>query len=128
MADLHEFESRLAVLLEEAGCSKYSVQDLLRDTKHCRDGICADSVAHGESAADPFFFFIAVEGAAVFTFFESDFSVYVFRCDEHELVSQTDSLALADTDACKSLLARECGKTEPDVTIARGLAEYWFSS
>jgi hypothetical protein len=69
-----------------------------------------------------------VEGVAVFTFFESDFSVYVFGCDEYEVINETSPLAMADTDACKSLLASKHGKLKPDLVIARGFAESWLSS
>lgn len=126
--DLNEFESRLRVLLAEAGCVRYGVSDLHRDTRECRDGIYADDTAHGQLPDSSFYYFIVAEGVAVFTFFESDFSVYVFRCDEHDLITETDPLALDDTDACKALLASKYRKTKPDLVIARGLAENWLSS
>jgi hypothetical protein len=105
MLTLNEFESWLGTLLAQAGCVKYSVPDLHRDAKQCRDEIYADNIAHGGTAAEPFFDVIIVEGVAVFTFFERDFSVYVFRCDEDALIRDTSPLAMADTVACKSLLA-----------------------
>jgi hypothetical protein len=128
MLDLNEFESRLGLLLANAGCSKYGVREIHQDTKECRNEVYADSVAHGQSPADPFFNFIVAEGVAVFTFFESDFAVYVFGCDERKLISDTASLAMADTDACKLLLATNYGKNGPDVKIPRELAECWLSS
>lgn len=124
---LNEFELRLGELLANAGCSKYGVRDLHRDAKECRDYVYADSIAHGQSASDPFFNFIVAEGVAMFTFFEFDFAVYLFHCDEFQLISDTEPLAMSDTDACKLLLARKYGKREPDLTIARGLAECWLS-
>jgi hypothetical protein len=126
--ELNDFESRLAALLAEAGCVKYSVRDLHRDSKQCRDGIYADDIAHAKSAPAPFFNFIVAEGVAVFTFFEADLGVYVFRCDESELIHETTPFAMTDTNACKSLLAIKYGKLAPDLALSRGLAEYWLSS
>jgi hypothetical protein len=125
--DVNELESRLEALLAEAGCSTYGVRDLHRDTKLCRDDIYADNVAHGQSSVGSFYNFIVADGVAVFTFFESDFSVYVVGCDEQQLIAETISFALADTDACKSLLANQYGKPEPDLTVSRGMAEHWLS-
>jgi hypothetical protein len=128
MGELDEFESRLRELLREAGCVRYGVPDLIADTKQCRDEIYSDTVAHGGSVSSPFFDFVIVEGVAVFTFFESDFSVYVFACNELELINVTGALAMTDTDACKLLLEKKYGKPKPDLVIARGLVEHWLSS
>ncbi len=68
------------------------------------------------------------EEVAAFTFFEEQFSVYVFACDEYELINATEPLALCDTDACKALLAERFGKKTPDLAIPRALAESWLSS
>ncbi len=67
--DVNELQSRLETLLEGAGCSRYTVRDLHRDTRQCRDDIYADNLARGESPASPFYNFIVAEGVAVFTLF-----------------------------------------------------------
>lgn len=126
--DLNDFELRLGELLSDAGCLKYGVRDFHRDTKQCRDNIYADDIGYGESAGDPFFNFVLAEGVAVFTFFELDLALYVFRCNEYELINDITPFGMADTDACKLLLAGKYGKTGPDLVLSRGLAEYWLSS
>jgi hypothetical protein len=128
MVDLDEFESHLLALFAEAGCSKYTVSDLHRDTKQCRDDIHADCVAHGGSIGGAFFnFIIAPNGVAIFTFFEVDFSVYVFACNEYEVINETSVLAMADTGECRRLLVEKFGKKSPDLVIAWSLADYWLS-
>jgi hypothetical protein len=127
MYSLDEFESRLSALIAEAGSHRYSVADLRRDTRDCRDDIYQDTSQHGDDIAEPFFNFVVVDGVAVFTLFESNFSVYVVSCEESELIAQTNRLAMIDVDACRDLLAREYGKSAPDAALPRSLGELWLS-
>ena len=81
MDSLDEFESLLSALLADAGSNRYRVADLRRDTRDSRDDIYKDRSQHGGDIAEPFFDFVVVDGVAVFTFFESTFSVYVVSCE-----------------------------------------------
>lgn len=128
MDELFEFESRLSSLLSAAGCRKYGVSELHRDTRECRDGIYTDDIAHGNSIADSFFHFMIAENVAIFIFFEETFSAFVFPCDEYELINETGQFAMSDMNACKTLLAERYGKKTPDLIIPRALAELWVSS
>lgn len=127
MDSLDEFESLLSALLADAGSNRYRVADLRRDTRDCRDDIYKDRSQHRGDIAEPFFNFVVADGVAVFTFFESIFSVYVVSCEESELIAQTDRLAMIDVDACRDLLAREFGKSAPDAALPRSLGELWLS-
>lgn len=127
MDSLDEFESLLSALLADAGSNRYRVADLRRDARDCRDDIYKDRSQHRGEIAEPFFNFVVADGVAVCTVFESIFSVYVVSCEESELIAQTDRLAVIDVDACRDLLAREYGKSEPDAALSRSLGELWLS-
>jgi hypothetical protein len=127
MDSLDEFESHLSARLAEAGMHRYSVADLRRDTRDCRDYIYKDTSQYGGDIAEPFFNFVVVDGAAVFTLFESDFSVYVVSCEESELIAQTNNLAMIDVGAVRDLLARKFGKSVPDAALPRSIGELWLS-
>jgi len=75
MDSLDEFEFRLKARLAEAGMNRYSLADLRRDSRDYRDDICRDVTQHGGDIAEPFFNFVVVDGIAIFTLFESNFSV-----------------------------------------------------
>lgn len=106
---------------------RYSVADLRRDTRACRDDIHKDTSQHGGDIAEPFFNFVVVDGVAIFTLFESSFSVYVVSCKESELIAQTNSLAMIDVSAVRDLLAREYGKSAPDAALPRSIGELWLT-
>ncbi|MCA9120597.1 MAG: hypothetical protein KDB11_10460 [Planctomycetales bacterium] len=127
MDSLNDFESRLSARLAEAGMHRYSVADLRRETRDCRDFIYKDTSQHGGDIAEPFFNFVVVDGVAVFTLFEVDFSVYIAPCQESELIAQTNSLAIIDVAAVRDLLAREYGKSVPDAALPRSIAELWLT-
>ena len=97
-------------------------------TKECRDEIYADERAHGGNIESPFFNFVAFQNLAVFTFFESDFSIYALPCDEARIIADTQQFALCDTRECKAYLASEHNKSEPDLTVPRAIAEHWMES
>lgn len=127
MDSFDEFESCLSALLAETGCHRYGVADLRRDARACRDAIYQEISQHGGDIVEPFFELVVVNGVAVFTFFESNFSVYVVSCEEFELIAQTNRLATIDVVACRDLLAREYGKSMPDAALPRSLGELWLS-
>ena len=125
MDDLSDFERSISAALASAGADGYSIADLKRTIRECRDDIYADTVKHGGDLAEPFVDFIIVRDVAIFTFFDSDFSVYVFPCVEADLISQTNSLAMIDVTEHRQLLS-EYGKTDPDATISREQGELWL--
>lgn len=122
----HEFAEALTALL--AGFGTTTTEPVIRRaTKECRDDIYADTLAHGGRSEDPFFNFVIAEGVAVFTFFESDFSLYVFRCNETDLISQTNRFAMSDTAECKAYLAEVHQKSLPDLVVSRPVCEHWLA-
>lgn len=120
-----EFAVAVSSLLRQFG-DELTESIVRRQTADCRNDIYADAIAHGGRIEDPFFNFVLLDGVAVFTFFESQFSIYVVRCDETELISQTNQFALADTVECKNYLADKYGKNEPDLIIPCDVCEHWL--
>eukprot|EP00456_Euglypha_rotunda_P086337 TRINITY_DN874_c0_g1_i3.p1 TRINITY_DN874_c0_g1~~TRINITY_DN874_c0_g1_i3.p1 ORF type:complete len:129 (+),score=17.92 TRINITY_DN874_c0_g1_i3:164-550(+) len=127
MDSIDEFETRLASRLAEAGIRRYNLANLLRETRDCRDDIYKDASQHSGDIAEPFFNFVIVEGGAIFTLFDSNFSVYVVPCVESELIVQTNSLAMVDVGAVRDLLALEYGKSDPDAALPRSMGELWLT-
>jgi hypothetical protein len=125
--DAREFAIGLASLLAELGNS-ITEPSIRSDAKDCRDQIYADNLAHGGSVEAPFFNFVVLSDVAVFTFFEAEFSVYVLRCNEAELISRTNRFAMADTLDCKAFLAAQYQKHRPDLVISRSVCEQWLES
>lgn len=124
--ELHDFELQLRSLLQKCG-SQVSLEKVRADVRECKDEIYADDVAHGKSIGDPFWNFTIHENVAIFTFFENDFSLYVFLCDQAELIRLMKPLAMIETEECKSLIAQRFGKRKPDLQIPRAAAELWLS-
>ena len=127
MDSLDDFETRLAARFAEAGMRRYNVANLRQETRDCRDDIYKDASQHGGDIAEPFFNFVIVDGVAIFTLFDSDFSVYVVSCVESELIVQTNNLAMVDVGAVRDLLAREYGKSDPDAALPRSMGELWLT-
>ena len=119
-----EFADTLSFLLKHFG-SALTEPDLRRATKECRDDIYNDQITHRGRIDSPFFNFIVADGLAIFTFFETDFSVYLVRCNEAELISQTERFAMIDTLECKSYLASQHQKLQPDLVVTRNVCEQW---
>jgi hypothetical protein len=126
MQDISEFEKSIYSALTSAGCDGYSVADLRRDIRECRNDIYADTLKHGGDLAEPFVEFIIVRDVAIFTFFDSEFSLYVFPCVEAELISQTNPLAMSDVSEHRQLLRDVYGKNAPDAVVSRAQAELWL--
>jgi hypothetical protein len=102
--------------------------DVRREAKECRDGIIADDKAHGASADRPFFDFLALQNVAVFTFFESQFSIYIVPCNESQVISDTNRFAMSDTAECKAYLAAAHGKASPDFVLSEADCDAWLAS
>jgi len=126
MHDISDFEESISSALTSAGCDGYTLAELRRDTRECRDNIYADTLSHGGDVAEPFVNFVIVRDVAIYTFFGSEFSVYVFPCVEAELISQTNPLAMSDVSEHRRLLCDVYGKNSPDAVIPRSAAELWL--
>jgi hypothetical protein len=123
----HEFVESLSRILRESG-SSLTVDELRRLTKECRDEIYSDDIAHKGNCDGPFFNFVIAGGVAVFTFFESEFSVYVLPCTPTQLIADTNRLAMGDVADCRQYLAAKHGKTTPDLVVSRSVSEYWLET
>jgi hypothetical protein len=123
--EAHEFAFALGSLLGEHG-EPLAESTIRRATRECRNQVYTDTLAHGGRIEDPFFNFVVVNKTAVFTFFESDFRVFVLRCDEAELISQMNSFAMVETEECKSYLAKVYRKLQPDLVVSRAVSEHWL--
>src|SRR5262245_3110111 len=121
----NKFADVLARLLAQTGAA-LTESAVRRATKDCRDEIYADSVAHAGHIEDHFFNVVASKGTAVFTFFESQFSVYVLRCNEAQLISEVNRFAMEDTEECKAFLSAQYGKVNPDCVVPRAVCEHWL--
>lgn len=128
MDELDQFENVLSEALLRAGCNGYSVAELRQDCRNCRDEIYEDCQKHGQDPEDPFVNFIIVEGTAIFTFFEAEFSVYLCSCTESELISQTNEMAMVDVDAHRKLVREVYGRPKPDAVLSREAANLWMES
>src|SRR5262245_12751980 len=122
--EIAEFKAAITAILDTFG-GALTEQALRENTRVCRDAIYADNLVHGGSIEDPFYNIVIVNGVAAFTFFESEFSIYVVSCDEATLINETEPLALSDTLECRRLLANNYSKHVPDIVVSRTLAEHW---
>ena len=123
----HEFVEALSNLLTQIG-SSFTIAEIRSSTKECRDEIYADTLAHNGRLEDPFFNFVVHKDVAVFAFFEAEFSVYVLRCNEAELIAETGKLAMSDTIECRDYLATKHQKPQPDLVVSRFVCEHWLES
>ncbi|WP_233214877.1 hypothetical protein [Rhodopirellula bahusiensis] len=126
MDDLSSFERSVSAALRQAGCDTFTASNLRRHTREVRDDIYADEVAHGSDIAAPFVNFIITHDVAIFTIFDDPFLVYVVPCTEREMISDTDAFAMAEISEHIELLATKYGKSTPDASISRTLAESWL--
>lgn len=126
MDDLTSFERFVSAALRDAGCDTFTTSDLQRHTREVRDDIYADEVAHGGNIATPFVNFIITHDVAIFTIFDDPFLVYVVPCTEREMIADTDAFAMSEVSEHIELLAKKYGKSAPDATIPRPLAESWL--
>ncbi|EMB13333.1 hypothetical protein RE6C_05942 [Rhodopirellula europaea 6C] len=126
MDDLSSFERSVSAALLQAGCDTFTASDLQRHTREVRDDIYADELAHGGDIASPFVNFIITHDVAIFTIFDDPFLVYVIPCTEREMISDTDAFAMFEVPEHIELLANKYGRSAPDATISRSLAETWL--
>lgn len=122
-------QQRLDALLRQAGCHTYSANEVRAEAGECWREIREDAAAHGGSPDDPFFNFLATDGAAVVTIFEPTVSIYVVAGEEFDLIQRIEGsgLALIDVEPARRFLAREFGKVSPDLTIDASLAAEWLA-
>lgn len=125
MDDLSDFEAAVSAALSGVGCSSYSIVDLKRDARECRDQIYADSLSHGEDTGAPFVNFVITDDVAVYTVFTDPFAVYITRCSEQALITATRELSMSDVDAHLALI-QSLGKSNPDASISRSASELWL--
>jgi len=125
----NQISATLRSVLAQAGCRKYGERELRRDAKECMVEVTREALKHEVDPGTPFFSFVVSEGVAIVTIFDDPFEIYVFSCDESELVRAFKSqFAMRDVGPCKQLLATQYGKTAPDVAAARSLAQLWMES
>ena len=124
--DLNQFCEELSRLLQATG-SQLTESDVRSATRECRDDIYADAKKFGEPLEEPFFNFVCRDGIAVFTFFESQFSVFIVSSDERTLIAESDQFAMCETEDCKEMLRIKFNKERPDIAIPRAVAEHWSS-
>lgn len=126
MDDLTSFERSISAALRNAGCNTFSASDLQQHTREVRDDIYDDEIGHGGDIASPFVNFIITPDFAIFTIFDDPFMVYVVPCTEREMIADTDAFAMSEVSKHIELLATKYGKSAPDATIPRPLAESWL--
>jgi hypothetical protein len=119
--------SRLDALLKQAGCTDYSAEEVQLDEQECWSEITADAIAHGDSADDPFYDFVATQNVAVFTFYGPSLSIYVVRGDESSFRSHFEALAMTDVEEAREILARHFNKSSPDILLDRTLTGAWLT-
>ena len=93
--------------------------------------VYADAVAHGDSGDEPFFNYVAAEGAAVFTLYGPTVELFVFAAEEadlrdRDLREQFDPLAMSEVRRARRILATVFNKPEPDVAMDGPLAAEWL--
>ena len=109
---------------------KYGEAELRRDAKRCMVELWRDDLNHGGDPTIPYYNFVIADGVAVFTIYDDPFEIYIFSCDERELIRTFDEIggAMRDVGPCKRLLAARYGIVEPVVVAARSLAQLWMES
>ena len=127
LAPMIDIDTDLANILTALGSSltAHSVKAALVDTdKEMR----ADSKAHGGSGDEPFWDMLSDERTHLFSVFGTDtFELYVFSSpDFTSLISKLNSLAMADVDELRELLATSYRIEAPQVSVGRSDAEYWL--
>jgi len=125
----NQMSAALRSVLAQSGCRKYGEREFRRDAKDCMVEMIKEALAHNVDPGTPFFGFVVVEGVAIVTIFDDPFEIYVFSCDERELVGAFENkFAMRDVGPCKQLLATQFKKTTPDVAAARPIAQLWMES
>jgi len=124
-----QISAALRSVLAQAGSRTYGERELRREAKECMGGMWRDALNHRVDPARPFFSFVVSDGIAIFTIFDDPFEIYVFPCEERELIRTfEDEFAMRDVGLCKQLLATRHGKEAPDVAAARSLAQLWMEA
>jgi len=124
---LGEVNETLNRLLRQAGCRHYSAQQAHSDMREVWRDRREDAASHGETDG-AFFTFVVVENIAVFTFFERAVGIFVIPGREVDFRSRFDSLAMADVQHAKRVLAEHFRKPAPDLLIDAALRDAWLDS
>jgi len=125
----NQISAALRSILAQVGDRAYGERELRRDAKECMVDMMRDALDRGADPATPFFTFVVSDSVAIFLIFDDPFEIYVFSCEERELIRTFENqFAMRDVGPCKQLLATRYGKAAPDVAAARSLAQLWIES
>src|SRR5215467_6026009 len=122
-----QISDALRSILAHVGSRAYGERELRREAKECMVDMMRDALDREADPAAPFFNFVVSDGVAIFLIFDDPFEIYVFSCDERELIRTFENqFAMRDVGPCKQLLATRYGKVAPDIAAARALAQLWL--
>ena len=151
----HDVQRRLATLLRDAGCERYTARQALADVAKCWHEIRQDSIEHGGSGEEPFFNFVVAEGVGVFAIYGTGVEFYVIRGEEADLrdyfnqfkqltINEVEEarpvlaeyyfchhfepLAMTEVDAARAVLAERFKRASPDLVIEPPLSRAWLLS
>jgi hypothetical protein len=124
----HEVQSRLDVILKNAGCRQYTGHRALVDAAECWRDVCRDEVARGLSGDAPFFNFVVAEGVGVFALYGSEVQFHVVRGEEADFRRRFEQLAMTDVEGARGILASAFNRLAPDLIVNESLSRAWLLS
>jgi hypothetical protein len=122
-----DVDSDLGNVLRDVGSTLSAAQvrsALAATNKEIRE----DRIAHGCTAEEPFWDMLSDESAHVFSVFgTTTLDLFAFSSsDFHALINSLNSLAMADVNELKELLAKTYGVSVPQLSMSRSQAEHWL--
>lgn len=127
MNQILEFEKAIKHSLKGFG-AKYSIQEIIADTRTCKHEILRDNLEHGKGLDDSFWNLISDGTVTIITVFETlTMSVYVLSGSENTFFPIVGGLAMADVSDLKIALNEKLSIHNPTAVLKRNLAEYWLS-
>ena len=106
-----ELNQGLQQLLENRDCSLVSARHLATEMVALRVEREVYDPNTDTTVVEPHFYYIVVDGTAIFLFADDPFLIYVFDCTTHDLITHIESLFSNDAvERCKNYLASLHGK------------------
>ena len=125
VTSIDELNDELQVLLDSYDAS-ISLEEITDEARECLEEFTADNIENDEDPEQPFFTYMIGDDVAVFMFFDDPFQLYVFPCDEQQLIVTVErDFAMVDVDECRQFLLDDEGR-EPDLELGLALAKEWM--
>jgi hypothetical protein len=128
ITNVEEMDQAIRELLNERGCTLVSPRHLAREALVFREDSLAFDLETDSMQSEPFFYYVVMEGVAIFLFDGDPFLIYAFHCYPHELITYVDAdFKPTDVEACKYYVGAVLGK-RADIAVSAELAYRWMEA